>query len=63
MKYRIQTALEEIEGDFPNDAFQKFLYTVREIIVIVEEDNGTIHEYPITHIWADDSTPEPNKER
>jgi hypothetical protein len=54
-KYSVQTAIEEIEADFPDEAFEKFLdpNNVREITIIVEEDDLTsplgfkIHEYTI----------------
>lgn len=53
MTYKVQTALEDIEADTPQEAFEIFLNKVREITIIVEEDapdeplGMKVHEFTI----------------
>jgi hypothetical protein len=60
MKYQVQTAIEEIEAEFPDDALHQFLHNKREVVVIVEEADPNeptgwlIHEYFLTGIQDDD---------
>jgi hypothetical protein len=58
MKFKVQTGLEDIEAEFPQDAFEQWLRSNREVIVIVEEEapetglGFRTHEFSV--MWPDE---------